>query len=637
AQAGDAVGSNWDVEALIGSAVTIAIEQDGRIDVQGLDTFGLDLERSAGGILQAAKGRGTRHINALVTEARYIGVKGRYAQYELRLRPWLHLLTLNQEYRIFQKQSAPDIIQTILNKYAFPVETRLSASYPQLDMQTQYGLCDFDYVSLLMQEWGLNYWFEHTNDKHTLIISDGLHGFKPMSSAAYQDLYTYPPKLKLQEEYLDSFKDGQTHVAGQYQGLDYQFKHNTVTQTTTQNNPHNTAFNQLEVAEWNQGHFAKSDEDGDFKAKIYMEAIRQHGRRAHAAGNVRGIEVGHTFKLHNAAKETSNIGWIVLNSHYTISEIGEETNPDQSFAIRVELTLQPDTEQVRPDRTLQKPTAHTQTATVVGPTDKEVWVDQYARIKVKFHWDRYGTSDENASCWVRVNAPWAGMNYGGIQHPRVGQEVIIDFMNHDADMPYVSGRLTNPTNMPLWDLPSQNALSGFKSKEIDGSRNNHLIMDDTTGEIQTQLTSDHGLSQLNLGYVTRIPDPSGRADYRGQGFELRTDHWGVVRSGAGMLITTQAKTNGQSHQTDVSEAHSQLKASQAQHKAYSELAQDHKALALDAHTALATQNQQIIGQTDSGAGSAASAANLTDTAAAVQGKLALKGAFSQAVNGAMGG
>jgi type VI secretion system secreted protein VgrG len=638
AKAGGSVGSNWDVEALIGSAVTISIEQDGRIDVAGISTFGIDLERSAGGVLQAAKGRGTRHINALVTEARYVGVKGRHAQYELRLRPWLHLLTLNLEYRVFQQQSAPEIIQSILGQYLFPIETRIVNSYPQLDMQIQYGSSDFDYISLLMQEWGLNYWFEHKDGKHTLIISDNLSGFKPMSSVAYQDLYTYPPKLKLQEEYLDLFNDGQTHITGQYQGLDYQFKQNTVTQTTTQNNPYNTAFNQLEVAEWNQGHFVDTEQDGDFKATIYMEAMRQHGRRATAGGNVRGIEVGHTFKLHNASKENSNIGWIVLRTHYVISETLEETSPDQMFSVRADFMVQPDTEQVRPDRLLQKPVAQTQTATVVGPEGKEVWVDQYARIKVKFHWDRYGTSDENASCWVRVSSPWAGMNYGGIQHPRIGQEVIIDFMNHDADMPYVSGRLTNPTNMPLWALPSQNALSGFKSKEIDGARNNHLIMDDTTGEIQTQLTSDHGLSQLNLGYVTRIPSPSGRADYRGQGFELRTDYWGVLRSGAGMFLTTQVRAGGASHQTDVTEAHSQLKASAAQHKAYSEVAQDHKALALNAHTALESQNEQIIGE-KAGAGSAVASVGqaATDAAALVQGKLALKGAFTQAINGAMGG
>ena len=645
AQAGGPVGSNWDVEALIGSAVTITIEQDGRIDTLGMDTFGIDLERSAGGILQAAKGRGQRHINALVTEARYVGVKGRYAQYELRLRPWLHLLTLNTEYRVFQQQTALDIIQTILGKYLFPVETRIANSYPQQDMQVQYGLSDFDYISLLMQEWGLNYWFEHKDGKHTLIISDGLQGFAPMRSVAYQDLYTYPPNLKLQEEYLDTFNDGQVHVSGQYQGLDYQFKQTTVTQTTAQNNPYNTAFNQLEVAQWHQGHFVNTADEGDFKAKRYMEAMRQHGRRASAAGNVRGIEVGHTFRLHNAPKENSNIGWIVLKTQYAISEIGEETNADQAFSIRVDFTVQPDTEQVRPDRTLNKPTAQTQPATVVGPEGKEVWVDQYARIKVKFHWDRYGTSDENASCWVRVSSPWSGMNYGGIQHPRIGQEVIIDFMSHDADMPYVSGRLTNPTNMPLWELPTQNALSGFKSKEIDGSRHNHLIMDDSTGEIQTQLTSDHGLSQLNLGYVTRIPAPSGRADYRGQGFELRTDYWGAIRSGAGMLLTTQARASGANHQTDVSEAHSQLKASAAQHKAHSDMAQEHQALALPAHQALTTQNQQIIGAKETrgaDAGSAAASVNqatqtATDAAALVQGKLALKGAFAQAINGAMGG
>lgn len=137
-----AVGSQWDVESLIGSPVTLTIEQDGKIQFANLSNFGIDIERHAGGILPAALGAGTRHINAIVTEARYIGTHGRFAQYQLRLRPWLTLLTKNRQYRVYQQQTAPQIIDTILKQYPFPVETRLSASYPTLDMQLQFGQSD---------------------------------------------------------------------------------------------------------------------------------------------------------------------------------------------------------------------------------------------------------------------------------------------------------------------------------------------------------------------------------------------------------------------------------------------------------------------------------------------------------------
>ena len=596
-----AVGSQWDVESLIGSPVTLTIEQDGKIQVGDLPNSGIDIERHAGGVLSAV-GVGQRYINGIVTEAKYVGTSGRFAQYELRVRPWFTLLTKNRQYRVFQQLSAPQIIDTVLKQYPFPVETRLAGSYPILDMQLQFGQSDAEYVEMLMQEWGMNYWFEHLDGKHVMVISDGLQGFKPMDSVAYQDLFVYPPNLKLQEEYLSHFTDGQILVPGRYTGLDYQFKQNRITQTSEAKQPYNTAFNQIEIAEWHQGHAVTAQGEtgeGDVKAKLYMEALRQHGRRAEAKGNVRGIQVGHTFRLHNHPRTKSNIGWIVLHTDYHMVETLQATNSEAQFTISVAFTAQPDTEQVRPERTIQKPTAHTQTATVVGPQDKEIWVDAYGRIKIKFHWDRYGTSDQNASCWVRVSSPWAGMNYGGIQHPRVGQEVTVDFMSFDGDMPYVSGRVTNPTNMPLWELPTQYVLSGFKSKEIDASRNNHLTMDDTNAEIQTQLGSEHMWSQLNLGYLTRIPSPSGRQDYRGQGFELRTDAWGALRAAKGMMLSTHTRTSGTNHIKDLTEIIGALKGAHSQHKAFTELAIDHKAdereIDETAQTALEAQNTAIAG------------------------------------------
>ncbi|TDR27810.1 DUF2345 domain-containing protein, partial [Hydromonas duriensis] len=336
------------------------------------------------------------------------------------------------------------------------------------------------------------------------------------------------------------------------------------------------------------------------KAQVYMEAIRQHGHRAIAAGNLRGIQSGHSLFIRNSTHEDANRGWIVLGTTLHATETSQETHSDSKYSIHVEFTLHPDNEQVRPDRRLKKPEARTQTAIVVGPKDKEVWVDQYGRVKVQFHWDRYGASDENSSCWVRVSSPWQGTNFGGIQHPRIGQEVIIDFLSADPDMPFVSGRLSNPDTMPNWELPSQLALSGFKSKEIDGAQNNHLIMDDTPKEVQVQLTSDHQLSQLNLGYITRIPDVKGRADYRGQGFELRSDGWGAIRSAKGMMLSTYTRATGTSHVKDMSEIVGVLKTAHNQHHSFAELAIDHKAdeRSIDdtAQAELLNQNHDISGE-----------------------------------------
>lgn len=590
---GDVIGSNWSLQSLIGSSMTVHVQQDGKVDLSDLG-FGVDIGRMVGGVVPAALGAGVRHINGIVSRAAYAGVVGRHASYTVTLRPWLWLLGKTSDYRVFQHASVIDIIDTVLKKYPFVFETRYSQSYPMLDFQVQYGETDLDFVTRLMQEYGINYHFEHTDGQHTLVLSDSLAAFKPMDSVAYQTLFVYPPDLKIGEEYVHRFNPMQRHTTGQIRLTDYQFKQPTADQAIWANQPWETAHNQLEQYEFRQGDYVSASDGGDFKARVYMESLRQFGRRASGAGNLRGVQVGHTFYLANHPNLGSNRGWVVLGTDYIMREVAGESG-QTTFEVSVEFTVQPDNELVRPIRSLAKPRAPIQTAVVVGPAGQEVWTDQYARVKVQFHWDRLGALDENSSCWVRVSSPWAGSNYGGIQIPRIGQEVVISFMNDDPDYPFISGRLTNPVEMPLWTLPSQYVLSGFKSKEIDAGRNNHLIMDDTTGEIQVQLTSDHQLSQLNLGYVTRVPDVSGRADYRGQGFELRTDGHGVIRAAMGMMLSTYTRATGAAHIKDASEIIGTLKGAVSAQKSHNELSIDHKA---DDRTMDETAHEDLKAQSD---------------------------------------
>jgi type VI secretion system secreted protein VgrG len=142
---------------------------------------------------------------------------------------------------------------------------------------------------------------------------------------------------------------------------------------------------------------------------------------------------------------------------------------------------------------------------------------------------------------VRVSQAWQGDQFGASHIPRIGQEVIVSFTHGDPDCPIITGRLPNRVDLPPWVLPGQHALSGFRSKELFGERHNTFVQDDTPGEIQTQLGSDHQASMLSLGYITRIPDADGRRDKRGEGFELRTDGWGALRGGSGLLLTAEIR------------------------------------------------------------------------------------------------
>jgi type VI secretion system secreted protein VgrG len=190
-----------------------------------------------------------------------------------------------------------------------------------------------------------------------------------------------------------------------------------------------------------------------------------------------------------------------------------------------------------------------QSALVVGPEGQNLWTDDLGRIKVQFPWDRIGQKNQHSSCWLRVSSPWAGNELGGIHIPRIGQEVIVGFFGADPDLPICLGRAFNQLNQPPWNLPEQSALSGFRSRELTkeggnsaAGRSNDLTFDDTDGKIQVQLKSDHQHSQLSLGHIARIEDNAGRKDLRGEGFELRSDGWGSVRTEKGLLLTTHGRS-----------------------------------------------------------------------------------------------
>ena len=216
-------------------------------------------------------------------------------------------------------------------------------------------------------------------------------------------------------------------------------------------------------------------------------------------------------------------------------------------------------------------------------------------------------TNQTSSCWVRVASEWAGNQLGGMHLPRVGQEVVVSFIGGDIDRPLCTGRVYNQDNLPPWKLPEQQALSGMRSRELKpgagnsaAGRSNHLLLDDTDQKIQAQLKSDHDHSSLSLGHITRIEDNPGRKDYRGEGFELRTDGHGAVRAKDGLILTTEARANASGHLTDIGETTTRLKQGQGQHEALSQLASQHQAQEAGDQDAVSKaieeQNKAIAGE-----------------------------------------
>lgn len=237
----------------------------------------------------------------------------------------------------------------------------------------------------------------------------------------------------------------------------------------------------------------------------------------------------------------------------------------------------------------QKPRAHgLTTATVVGPADEEIFTDEHGRIRIQFHWQRPkdhpdggADFDERSSTWVRVAMPSAGAGWGSQYIPRVGQEVVVDFLEGDVDRPLVTGVVYNGRQRPpdfsgAGSLPANKTLSGHQSKEYKGRRYNELLFDDTSGEIRTKLSSEHGKTQLNQGYLVH-PRRDGKGEPRGEGFELRTDHAGALRAAKGILISAEARKQAVGNQLDRDILLGQLQAAEGTATALSELSSRHGA------------------------------------------------------------
>ena len=558
---GAAKAADYDLDSFIGREITCSIELDG-----------------AGGFIPGAVGvssdrigAGTRQINALITDAQLWGEEGRHIQYRLTLRPWLHLSTLTTDCKIFQDKTVVDILDELLADYAFSVDKRLYEQYPTRDYQAQFNESDFAFFERLCQEWGISYHFEHADDKHRLVLSDAMGSYKPNGSAAYQNVDYHAPGWKVNVEYIHAFAPHNHLTSGRYATRDYDYTRPKSELATGRADPRPNGQAAQEVYQWHASHSGShyaqpragaagandAANEGGKLALLRMQNLRTHGSRARASGNLRGMVPGCTFKLQKHPRQGANAEYLILDTQLLIEDAAlDSQNIDagaerrQQWRIQVDLTAHPVTEPLRAELTRCKPqTGGPQPALVVGPDGQNIWTDNLGRIKVQFPWDRIGQKNQNSTCWLRVTSPWAGNQLGSVHVPRIGQEVVVDFYGGDPDLPNCTGRVHNQVNQPPWSLPDQSALSGFRSRELTkeggnsaAGRSNHMLLDDTDGKIQAQVKSDHMDSSLSLGHVTRVEDNAGRKDERGEGFELRTDGWGAVRTQKGLLISTDGRS-----------------------------------------------------------------------------------------------
>ncbi|TIN80350.1 type VI secretion system tip protein TssI/VgrG [Mesorhizobium sp.] len=458
-----------------------------------------------------------RWFSGLVSEFRLTRIEDRLAYYEAVIRPWLWFLGNTTDCRIFQNMSVIEIVEEVFSKYSTAkFEKRLQGSYPPREYCVQYDESDLDFVQRLLEHEGILYFFEHDEGKHTLVLADAMNKLKPAPGYEKVPYHFEGQGSRRDVEYITEWIPGSSVRPGAYVHTDYDFKKPGADLMAKSAQPFG---HKLAAGENYRQPGAHLDVGrGDSLAAIRREEIQAVHQRIAAVGTVRGLYSGCTFKLDGFPREDQNQEYLVVSAEYRLFDPGYRALADvESENFKVILGVAPTALAYRPPRVTTRPIMRgPQTATVVGPSGEEIFTDKYARVKVQFHWDRLGKKDQNSSCFVRVSQTWAGSGWGFIQIPRIGQEVIVDFIEGDPDLPIITGRVYNASQMPPYGLPGNATQSGWKSDSSKGGGGyNELMFEDKAGSelVNFQAQKDHNLLIKNDRTKLVQHDQSDRIDH----------------------------------------------------------------------------------------------------------------------------
>jgi type VI secretion system secreted protein VgrG len=422
------------------------------------------------GVQGAEDRKRSRFIHGIVTAFSQLPDSSRLSRYRAIVSPKLWILTQKQNCRIFQNLSIPDILSEVLA--GLDVVWELQGSFKQYDYCVQYRETDFNFLSRLMEEAGIFYFFRFMKDAHKLVISDNKSSHHDMPGHASL-IYEEVAGGVREESRICSWTKTQSLSPGKFSMQDYSFETPQTDLLASQdilptamvgkiNHKLRVGGNdQFEVYDY-PGRYDKKGSGKDI-TKHAMEQIEMSQFVIQGESNVFHLTPGFRFTLTNHPNAEGS--YILTSVTHSAAEAGFHSSADlgknqyaNSFcAIPYSL-------QFRSPQTAVKPHVWgCQTAVVVGPSSEEIYTDKYGRVKVQFHWDRDGHNNESSSCWIRVASHWAGHHWGAIHLPRIGHEVVVDFLEGDPDRPIIVGSVYNADNMPPYDLPDNKTQSGIKS------------------------------------------------------------------------------------------------------------------------------------------------------------------------------
>ncbi len=446
---------------------------------------------------------GTRYVNGIVRQFEQTGLGSSLTYYAAEIVPLPWLLTKRFKTRLFRTHNCPDmtlpgILRQVLEDAGIPPERfrfALEAEYAERDFVVQYRETDFNFIARLMEDDGIFFFFEHSADGHTLVIADSDVAHLPTPGEAR---YPFRPPQALVEE-SESVQRARERQSLEFASVcldDFNFRQPAV---ALRAESQADTFTSLAWSD-HPGGFRDAD-TGKRYAQVRLEEHQAARRVAGMGASIRGLIPGYTFELCEHPRAAMNGEYLVTHLEHEGAQpqSGQEETGPATPTHQVEVRAIPASVPFRPSRETPRPRiVGTQTALVVGSEGEEIYTDDegYGRVKVHFHWDLENDHDENASCWVRVSHGWAGGNYGMMFMPRVGQEVVVAFIEGNPDHPLVIGRVYNNDNMPPYKLPDEKTKSTIKSRSsVGGDGFNEFRFEDKKGEEQVFL---HGEKDLDM-------------------------------------------------------------------------------------------------------------------------------------------
>ncbi|WP_386695040.1 type VI secretion system Vgr family protein [Lonepinella sp. MS14435] len=425
-----------------------------------------------------------RYVNGIVTSFIQGETGFSRTRYKMVIEPNLVRASLQADNKIFQQQTSETIIRTLLSKnHVSQVQFHLSESYWQREYCVQYRETDLAFIERLAAEEGSYYYFEHSADKHCLHFANNT----ALSEQKGELRYNPVPAGERPEPALWHWAYEAKLSTSQQTLRDYTFTHPRYHQEhkalNTQPSVLGENLAQASYEKYDYPGRYKQDAQGEPFSRYRLEYERREAEVAIANGDDLRVIPGYRFSLNGHPRNHFNQSWLIVEVEHRGYQLGilEEEAGEQGNRYENRIKLIPCQTQWRPTPQPKPRVDGPQIAHVVGPAGEEIYCDEWGRVKIQFPWDREGREDENSSCWVRVSQAWAGTQFGNIAIPRIGHEVIVDFLEGDPDQPIITGRTYHSTTEPPYNLPEHKTRMSIKSKTHKGSGFNELRFEDEKG------------------------------------------------------------------------------------------------------------------------------------------------------------